>query len=79
MVAHQFVCAMRALKEIGGAWGKGSAVATLEELYTSFAEKPGLDEIETRLGIEKITVTLLENRLAEDLDAIAALPRTEVI
>ena len=54
-------------------------VATLEELYTSFAEKPGLDEIETRLGIEKITVTLLENRLAEDLDAIAALPRTEVI
>ena len=53
--------------------------ATLKEVYASFAIQPSLAEIEERLGIEKITATLLEQRFQEDLNAIAALPRTEVI
>ena len=52
---------------------------TLKELYESFAVEPSVEEIETRLGIEKITATLMEQRFREDLDAIAGLPRTEVI
>ena len=52
---------------------------TRAELYASFAAHPTLDEINERLGIEKITVTLLEQRLEEDLKAIADLPRTEVL
>ncbi len=52
---------------------------TIRELYESFAVRPGLDEIEERLGIEKITATLLEHRFQENLDAIAGLPRAEVI
>ncbi len=52
---------------------------TEADLYTSFGEHPSLEDIEARLGIEKITATLLEQRLAEDLDVIAGLPRTEVL
>jgi len=52
---------------------------TLEEFYTSFAVKPDLGDIETRLGIEKITTTLMVQRFEEDLEAIAKLPRTEII
>lgn len=57
----------------------GPDARTEAELYASFADYPTLQDIETRLGIEKITVTLLEQRLAEDLDVIAGLPRTEVM
>lgn len=53
--------------------------ATFKELYASFALQPSLAEIEERLGVEKITAALLEQRFQEDLNAIAALPRTEVI
>ena len=53
--------------------------AVLEDLYTSFARSPSPEDIEQRLGIEKITVTLMEQRFAEDLDAIAGLPGTEII
>lgn len=53
--------------------------ATLKELHGSFAVQPSQEEIERRLGIEKITAALLEQRFGEDLDAMAGLPRTEVI
>ena len=49
------------------------------ELFTSFATSPDMDTFSERLGLDKITVTLLEQRYSEDLDAIRALPRTEVI
>ena len=51
----------------------------LGELYASFAVRPDPLEIRTRLGIEKITATLLDQRFADDMDAIRSLPRTEVI
>ena len=50
-----------------------------EELYDSFADRPSLADMFARLGIEKITAALLDQRYTEDLDAIAALPRAEVI
>lgn len=53
--------------------------ATLKDLYASFAVQPSLQDIEQKLGIEKITVALLDQRFQEDLDAMASLPRTEVI
>ena len=52
---------------------------TLRELYASFAILPNTQDVESRLGIEKITASLLDQRFREDLDAIAGLPRTEVI
>ena len=51
----------------------------LGELYAYFAVRPDHLEIRTRLGIEKITATLLDQRFADDMDAIRSLPRTEVI
>lgn len=53
--------------------------ATLKDLYASFAVHPSPEDIDRRLGIEKITSDLLDQRFQEDMDAIAALPRTEVI
>ena len=53
--------------------------ATLDELSASFADTPSLSDIHDRLGIEKITAELLEQRYREDLATIAALPRAEVI
>lgn len=52
---------------------------TLEEFYASFAVKPDPNDMEARLGIEKITTTLMAQRFEEDLEAIAKLPRTEII
>lgn len=52
---------------------------TLEKFYTSFVVKPTARDIEKRFGIEKITLTLMEQRFQEDLDAIAKMPRTEII
>ena len=52
---------------------------TLSDLYTSFADQPSLDEMLKRLGIEKITSVLLDQRFEEDLAEIAALPRAEVV
>ncbi|NNE78978.1 MAG: hypothetical protein HKN18_01790 [Silicimonas sp.] len=51
----------------------------LEEIYLSFARHPSVIEVQTLLGIEKITQTLLDQRFADDLDAIRTLPGTKVI
>lgn len=75
----------QSVSETGGAvldrmLGSGTPdAAMLEDMYTSFALSPSPDVVEQRLGIEKITAMLLEQRFAEDLDAIAGLPRTEII
>jgi len=52
---------------------------TINDFYSSFAVKPDPKDIEARLGIEKITTTLMEQRFEEDLAAIEKLPRTEII
>ena len=51
----------------------------LSEVYGAFRKEIPHSDIEARLGIEKITATLLDQRFREDLDAIAALPRVEII
>lgn len=52
---------------------------TLEEIYASFAltAQPAL--VSEKLGIDKVTGLLLDQRFEEDLDAIRAMPRVEVI
>ena len=51
----------------------------LDELYTAFRKRPDRAEVTSRLGIDKVTRILLEQRFAEDLDAIAALPNTLIV
>ncbi len=51
----------------------------LEEFCAFFVAKPDAGDIEARFGIEKITLTLMEQRFEEDLEKIAKLPRTEII
>lgn len=51
----------------------------LEELQKSFAVRPTKDELQVRLGLDKVTATLLDQRFAEDVEAIRALPGTQVI
>lgn len=53
--------------------------AMLGDLYDSFAGRPDPTLVAERLGIDKLTMTLLDQRLAEDLEAIASLPGAEVI
>lgn len=52
---------------------------TLGELYDSFAERADPAMLGERLGVDKVTAVLLEQRFREDLDRIAAMPRVEVI
>jgi len=52
---------------------------TLEEVYSSFALKPSKDDIQQRLGIDKVTTALLEQRFQEDLDSIEKMPNVEVL
>lgn len=52
---------------------------TRAELYDSFARRPDPAVVAERLGIDRLTMTLLEQRFDEDLDAISALPGAEVI
>lgn len=60
--------------------GEGGITGNMaSELYDSFAVRPGRDEIRERFGIDPVTSDLLEDRFREDLAALAALPRTEVI
>ena len=52
---------------------------TLTDLYQSFAVRPTLLDLRDRLGIDKTTAILLEQRFEEDLENIAKLPRVEVL
>ena len=53
--------------------------ATRTKIYTSFASVFDPCEIAERLGIDKTTNALLEQRFQEDLMAIRGLPGVEVI
>jgi hypothetical protein len=53
--------------------------ARLAEVYASFADLPDKADIRDRLGIDKVTRILLDQRFEEDRAAIAALPGVEVI
>ena len=52
---------------------------TLADLYQSFALRPKRQDLRERLGMDKTTGILLEQRFDEDLEKIAKLPRVEVI
>lgn len=51
----------------------------LEELFASFTTTPTMTEVKDRLGLDKVTQDLLDQRFNEDLAAIAAMPKTEVL
>lgn len=52
--------------------------ATIADLYTSFARRPTPDDMRDRLGIDKLTGILLDQRFEEDIEKISALPRVTV-
>ncbi|MEO9827574.1 MAG: hypothetical protein ABJF50_24490 [Paracoccaceae bacterium] len=54
-------------------------LATLEELRASFGPAATPEEIHERLGIDKLTQTLLNQRFDEDLEAIGEMPGIEVL
>ncbi len=54
-------------------------IATLEELRTSFGLEPQIEEVEKRLGIDKLTQVLLDQRFQEDLEAISEMQGIEVL
>ena len=54
-------------------------VTTLEELHDAFIEKASVEDITTRLGMDKLTQTLLNQRFEEDLDAIGRMSGIEVL
>ena len=53
--------------------------ATLAELYQSFALLPSKEDMRDRLGIDRVTGILLQQRFDEDIEKIKALPRVEVM
>ena len=53
--------------------------ATLSDLYKSFAILPTPHDVKERLGIDRVTGILLQQRFEEDLEQIRALPRVEVM
>lgn len=52
--------------------------ATIADLYKSFALRPTPADLRDRLGIDKLTGILLDQRFEEDIEKIAALPRVTV-
>ncbi|NNE89457.1 MAG: hypothetical protein HKN27_15420 [Silicimonas sp.] len=52
---------------------------TLEELHASFSPQPDTSEVESRLGMDKLTQTLLNQRFEEDLEVIQNMSGIEVI
>lgn len=52
--------------------------ATIADLYRSFAMRPSATELRERLGIDKVTGILLDQRFEEDLALISKLPRVTV-
>ncbi len=51
----------------------------LADLYQSFAETRSVSEVEEKLGIDRLTMTLMQQRFDEDLAVIASLPSVEII
>ncbi len=51
----------------------------LADLCKSFALTPAKEDIRDRLGLDKVTNILLQQRFEEDLEQIATLPRVELI
>ncbi|MCV6594269.1 MAG: hypothetical protein OIF48_15050 [Silicimonas sp.] len=58
---------------------KAAPPEMLAEVYDAFARVPSRDDLQARLGIEKITAELLAQRFDEDCATLARLPRVEVI
>ena len=54
-------------------------IATLEELRASFGSIATREEIHERLGMDKLTQTLLNQRYEEDVEAIAEMAGVEVL
>lgn len=54
-------------------------IATLEELRKSFGLEPKQEDVHERLGIDKLTQVLLEQRFQEDMDAIGEMTGIEVL
>ena len=51
----------------------------LERLFTACRTVPDQAELESQLGIDKLTSTLLDQRYREDLDLIEAMPRVRLL
>lgn len=54
-------------------------MSVLADVHKSFAIQPTSRELQERLGIDRVTNILLEQRFEEDLEKIVDLPRVEVI
>ncbi|MEM9426512.1 MAG: hypothetical protein AAGA06_07400 [Pseudomonadota bacterium] len=52
--------------------------ATIADLYTSFARRPTPDDLRDRLGIDKLTGILLDQRFEEDIEKLSTFPRVTV-
>jgi len=55
------------------------APSVLADLYQSFATRPSVEEVTNRLGIDKVTQALLDQRFDEDLRALSAMARVQVL
>jgi|GEM_PF-2615866 len=53
--------------------------ATLNEVYDSFAETPTQDDLLDRLGVDKLTATLLDQRFEEDVAKLETLSSVETL
>lgn len=54
-------------------------ISVLSDLYVSFRAVASPVDVETRLGLDKITQALLEQRLEEDIARMKTLPGVQVI
>ena len=55
------------------------AITTLEELHSAFDKKASPEVTYERLGMDKLTQTLLNQRFEEDLEAIGSMAGIEVL
>lgn len=53
--------------------------STVADLYDSFAPRPAAEDVAERLGIDRLTGVLLEQRLEEDLATLSAHERMVVL
>lgn len=53
--------------------------ATLADLYKSFAVRPTPKDLRDRLGMDKLTAILLDQRFEEDLEKISKLPNVTMV
>jgi len=61
------------------ALGGNPSAEKLEGLFSAYRDAPDPAELETRVGIDKLTSTLLDQRFLEDLREIEALPRVRLL